>query len=155
MEIMVKKKHFWFSAFGAIVCAATVGFAAQGGAPTERSRIPGHPLGTSLFPTSTSPNPFIILGCVQRNTQSATGTKGSAEFTLTESRGRGGATTGGQPPAIAQKKLEWRLDGDPDLLAFHVGHQVQISGPLVEPETRATPPRLKVESLIYLSMTCW
>jgi hypothetical protein len=41
------------------------------------------------------------------------------------------------------------------MLNFQVGHQVQIAGPIVEKADASRPPGMKVESILYLSRTCW
>jgi len=41
------------------------------------------------------------------------------------------------------------------MLNFQVGHQVQIAGPIVEKAEASRPAGMKVESILYLSRTCW
>ena len=41
------------------------------------------------------------------------------------------------------------------MLNFQVGHEVQITGPIVEKADASRPPGMKVESILYLSRTCW
>jgi hypothetical protein len=40
------------------------------------------------------------------------------------------------------------------MLNFQVGHEVQITGPIVEKADASHPPGMKVESIAYLSRTC-
>jgi hypothetical protein len=49
----------------------------------------------------------------------------------------------------------FRLQGDQEMLNFQVGHEVQITGPIVEKADASRPPGMKVESILYLSRTCW
>jgi hypothetical protein len=83
---------------------------------------------------------YIAIGCVFREGDSTTPT-----FVMTDSRAK--------PPA------PYRLDGDADLLRTHVGHTVEIGGPITPASStgggaNASPPTLKVHSLIYISTTC-
>jgi hypothetical protein len=55
--------------------------------------------------------------------------------------------TRGDKPTI------YRLEGDPKELDFHVGHVVEVSGPLTV-GTGPTPLTLKVTSLVYIAMAC-
>jgi hypothetical protein len=41
------------------------------------------------------------------------------------------------------------------MLNFQVGHEVQITGPIVEKADASRPPGMKVESILYLSRICW
>jgi hypothetical protein len=41
------------------------------------------------------------------------------------------------------------------MLNFQVGHEVQIAGPIVEKADASRPPGIKVESILYLSRSCW
>jgi hypothetical protein len=79
----------------------------------------------------------IVIGCVSR-----AGTGQATRFVITDSR----------PPTPVQ----YRLDGNADLLRFHVGHMVEIAGPVVAVRGReaAAMGTLKVEALTYLSTSC-
>jgi hypothetical protein len=112
------------------------------GVPAAQSKVPGLPSGTQLNPGSVSPggSNFIVIGCISREGRDAAET-----FVITDSR----AT----PPA------QYRLQGDTDLLRIHVGHTVEIGGPMTPaPNGRGgastAAPALKVQSLIYISTTC-
>jgi len=48
-----------------------------------------------------------------------------------------------------------RLQGDPEMLNFQVGHEVQVSGPIIAVGDESHPPEIKVAALLYLSKTCW
>ena len=135
------------SSFAAIVCSAAAALG-QAGAPTQRVHIPGIPNGTSIYPTSTDRgNKFISIGCVTKS--------GNGEFRITDWRGAEQPSVANAPPIAARAPLVLRLQGDQDMLNFHVGHEVQISGPILEAATVSLPPKIKVESILYLSRACW
>jgi hypothetical protein len=96
----------------------------------------GLPKGTQLNPgrVSAGNGNVIVIGCVSRQGEGA-----SAAFIITDPRPK--------PPA------PYRLDGDADLLRMHVGHTLEIGGPIT-PASGATPPTLKVQSLTYISTSC-
>ena len=115
----------------AIVWVALVGLpAAQTGIPKATQLNPGRV-------TSGGGN-FIVIGCVGREAQGT-----PPAFTISDSRPK--------PPAL------YRLDGDADLLRMHVGHTVEIGGPITPASGArggAGAPTLKVLSLTYISTTC-
>lgn len=81
---------------------------------------------------------FVAIGCISRESG------GSQPFLITDMRG--------------DKPSVYRLDGDPKELQLHVGHAVEITGPLSAPST-ATGQRsgyrvLKVGSLTYIAKSC-
>jgi len=118
------------AAIGAILWATMVGWAAaQTGIPKSTQLNPGH--------VTLGAGNFIVIGCVSREGQSTQPT-----FVITDSR----------PKPLAQ----YRLDGDLDLLRMHVGHTVEIGGPIALPSGGgSTNARtLKVQSLTYISTTC-
>ena len=130
-------RNAWSYAIGAIACAATVGLVAQTATP-QRSA-----------PSSESAKRFVVIGCISRETQDLTaanpGAATGARLIITDSRGFIiNDTRGGRVSA-------YRLDGDPRQLDIHVGHTLEIAGPIWPWSER---PRLKVESLIYISNTC-
>jgi hypothetical protein len=80
--------------------------------------------------------PFVAIGCMSLQKPAAGGQP--AVFAVTDTRG--------------DKPTVYRLDGDPKDLDWHVGHYVEVAGPLTAgPGGTYT---LKVNSLIYLAMTC-
>ena len=99
----------------------------------------GLPKGTQLNPgrVSAGNGNVIVIGCVSRQGQGV-----SAAFIITDPRPK--------PPA------QYRLDGDADLLGMHVGHTVEIGGPLTSASggAGAGTPTLKVLSLTYISTSC-
>lgn len=132
---------------GLVVCF-TASALGQAGAPTQRVHIPGVPDATSIYGTSMDRgNNFVSIGCVAK---SPTG-----EFLITDWRGSERPPVAGAPPFAATAPLVFRLQGDQEMLNFQVGHEVQITGPIVEQADASRPPRRKVESILYLSRTCW
>ena len=135
------------SSFAAVVCLATNALG-QAGAPTQRVHIPGIPDGTSIYPKSTDRGDnFVSIGCVTKSPD--------GEFRITDWRGGERPPIAGAPPFPARAPLVFRLQGDQDMLNFQVGHEVQITGPIVEKADASRPPEIKVESILYLSRTCW
>ena len=135
------------SSLAAMVCCATVALG-QAGAPTQRVHIPGIPNGTSIYPVSSKRGDnFVSIGCVRKS--------GNGEFRITDWRGAAGPSVANAPPIAATVPLVLRLQGDQDMLGFHVGHEVQISGPILEAATASLPAKVKVESILYLSSICW
>jgi hypothetical protein len=121
------------AAIGAIIWSMMTGLA---------SAQPGIPKGTQLNPgrVTAGAGTFIVIGCVGREGQSTL-----PAFRITDSRSK--------PPT------PYRLEGDPDLLRLHVGHTVEIGGPITPASgmlrgANASAPTLKVQSLIYISTTC-
>lgn len=139
--------RFVVSVFGVIVCfsASALG---QAGAPTQRVRIPGIPAGTSIYPKSTDRgDDFVSVGCVSKTA--------GGEFIITDWRGGERAPIAGAPPLAARPPLVFRLQGDQDMLNFQVGHEVQIAGQIVNKADGSRPSEMKVDSILYLSRTCW
>ena len=102
----------------------------------------GIPKGTQLNPgrVAAGNGNVIVIGCVSRQGEGA-----SAAFIITDPRPK--------PPA------QYRLDGDADLLRMHVGHTLEISGPITSASggvggTNAAASTLKVLSLTYISTSC-
>lgn len=143
----MKKTFSIVSLFAVVVCSAAAALG-QAGAPTQRVRIPGIPNGTSLYPASKDRgNKFLSIGCI---TKSASG-----EFRIADWRGAEQPSVANAPPIAATVPLVLQLQGDQDMLNFHVGHEVQISGPIQEAATASLPAKIKVESILYLSRACW
>jgi hypothetical protein len=135
------------SSFGLVVCfsASALG---QAGAPTQRVHIPGIPDRTSIYPKSMDrADNFVSIGCVAKSL--------NGEFLVTDWRGGERPPIAGAPPFAARALLVFRLQGDQEMLNFQVGHEVQITGPIVEKADASRPPGMKVESILYLSRTCW
>jgi hypothetical protein len=143
----MKKTFSLVSSLAAIVCSAAAALG-QAGAPTQRVHIPGIPNGTSLYPASTNRGSnFLSIGCVRKS--------GDGEFRITDWRGAEQASVANAPPIAATPPLVLRLQGDQDMLNFHVGHEVEITGPIIEAATASLPAKIKVESILYLSRACW
>jgi hypothetical protein len=144
---VIKQRFSLVSSFAAIVCSAAAALG-QAGAPTQRVHIPGIPEGTSIYPTSTDrETKFLFIGCVAKS--------GNGEFRVTDWRGAEQPSVANAPPIASRPPLVLRLQGDQDMLNFHVGHEVQISGPILEAATASLPAKIKVESILYLSRACW
>ena len=135
------------SSFGVVLCFTATAFG-QAGAPTQRVHIPGIPDGTSIYPKSMdSGDNFVSIGCVTKSS--------NGEFRITDWRGGERPPVAGAPPFAAREPLVFRLQGEQDMLNFQVGHEVQITGPIVEKADASRPPEMKAESILYLSRTCW
>src|SRR6266849_6384610 len=115
---------FVVSWFGVVVCFAASALA-QAGAPTQRVHIPGIPDGTSIYgkPMDRGDS-FVALGCVTKSP--------NGEFVITDWRGGERPPVAGAPPFAAREPLVFRLQGEQEMLNFQVGHEVQITGPIVE-----------------------
>lgn len=124
-------------------------------------------------PQSTPAKNITVSGCIQRATESPTGTSGTTgatcgtsetKFFLTSAAMSPTGTTGttGTPPSTAVAS-EYRLDADDAKLTPHVGHKVELSGVIQEP-TSTTPaqptasaanaPKLKVDTVRMIASTC-
>ena len=90
---------------------------------------------------------FVSIGCVAKSPK--------GEFRITDWRGGGGTQWSGGASVSATAPLVFRLQGDQDMLNFQVGHEVEISGPIIEDANGTRPAGMKVESILYLSRTCW
>ena len=133
--------------FGVVVCFGATALG-QAGAPTQRVHIPGIPDRTSIYPKSMDRGDnFVSIGCVAKSP--------NGEFRITDWRGGERPPVAGAPPFAARAPLVFRLQGDQEMLNFQVGHEVQITGPIVEKADASRPPGMKVESILYLSRTCW
>ena len=135
------------SLLAAMVCSATA-VLGQAGAPTQRVHIPGIPNGTSIYPASPERGDnFVSIGCVEKS--------GNGEFLIRDWRGAAQPSVANAPAIAARAPLVLRLQGDQEMLSFHVGHEVQISGPILEVATASLPAKVKLESILYLSSVCW
>jgi hypothetical protein len=144
----MKKTIFLAVSVGALVCSAAVALGGQAGAPTQRAHIPGIANGTNLYPTSPDRGKdFIAIGCVSKDSKGA--------FQITDWRGAATTSIAGAPTMAATPQLTIRLDGDHDMLNFQVGHEVQITGLITDPPTLTEAAKMKVDSVLYLSRSCW
>jgi len=78
---------------------------------------------------------YVAIGCV-----ASQGSGAASSYTITDSRG--------------DKPTVYRLDGDAAQLQPHVGHTVEVAGPIVQPGAGTRPPVLKVSSLVWLMSSC-
>jgi hypothetical protein len=135
------------SSLGAVVCFAASALG-QAGAPTQRVHLPGFTDGTSIYPKSMDRGEsFVSIGCVTKSPDGG--------FLITDWRGGERPPIAGAPPFAARAPLVFRLQGDQEMLNFQVGHEAQITGPIMEKSDASRPPGMKVESILYLSRTCW
>jgi len=135
------------NSFGVMVCFAASALG-QAGAPTQRVHIPGIPDGTSIYPkTMNRGDNFVSIGCVSKAP--------NGEFRVTDWRGAEHSNGAGAPPFQATVPVVLRLQGNQEMLNFHVGHEVEIRGPIIEDANGTRPALLKAESILYLSRTCW
>jgi hypothetical protein len=74
---------------------------------------------------------YVAIGCITKQ-----GTASAPRFVITDPRG--------------DKPMAWRLQGDGELLARHVGHTVEVAGSIV---TRS-PLTLSVRSLVWIASSC-
>ena len=79
----------------------------------------------------------VAIGCISRE-----GTAASPRYVLTDARG--------DRPTI------YRLEGDRATLERHVGHHVEVAGPLPRASAggRGAAPTLQVNSLVWIASTC-
>jgi hypothetical protein len=79
----------------------------------------------------------VVIGCVSRD-----GKAQATRYLLTDTR--------------AQPSAQYRLEGDADLLRFHVGHLVEIAGALAAAPSggNTNAGTLKVQALTYLATSC-
>jgi len=123
-------------------------------------------------PQSTPAKNITVSGCIQRATESPTGTSGTTgatrgtsetKFLLTSAAMPTGTTSTAETPPSTAVASEYRLDADDAKLTPHVGHKVEISGVIQEP-TSTTPtqpaasaanaPKLKVDTVRMVASTC-
>jgi hypothetical protein len=128
-------KSAWLYVIGAIAC--TAGLWAQTSTPQRPASSSG------------DTRREVVIGCISRETQGLTaanpGAATGTRFIITDTRGFIITDTrGGRASA-------YRLDGDQSQLDIHVGHTLEIAGPIWPWSERQ---RLKVESLTYISNTC-
>ena len=118
------------AALAAIACVATIAVATA-------QTIPGVPADNQLNPgrTKAGGGNFIVIGCVSREGQGA-----SLTYLITDYR--------------QEKPAPFRLEGDRSLLRVHVGHTVEVGGPVAPPAKGSSTPTMKVESLTYIATTC-
>lgn len=133
---------------------------------------------------SASARSVTITGCLQRGTESATGTTGTSGSTRTASAGgfmlmnasmgpqstsaSSGSSTASVRAGTASAGAQYRLEADDSKLTPHVGHKVEVTGSLEESASAgsssasgsatstaaAAAPRLKVDTVKMVSSTC-
>jgi hypothetical protein len=117
------------AAIGATMWATTIGLAAAQTGKLKDTQL--NPDGVAASKRA------IVIGCVSRD-----GNAQPARYLITDTR--------------MKTAVRYRLDADPDLLRFHLGHMVEIAGSLAAPRSSAGTGAgtIKVEALTYLSLTC-
>jgi hypothetical protein len=142
------KKVNFVTSLAIILCFAASAMG-QAGAPTQRVHIPGIPDGTSLFPKSLDrpDTNYVSIGCVTKSDK--------GEITIVDWRGAAQASVAGAPTSGDRPPDVIRLQGDPEMLNFQVGHEVEAAGPLVDLGGANKLPAMKVQSVLYLSSSCW
>ena len=108
----------------ATVCAATAVLAAQ--TPAAKPAAP------------TAERRYVAIGCLSR--QAPSGGSSTPTFIVTDTR--------------STKPTLYRLEGDQETLAQHVGHSVEVAGSLSAGSGPNANPTLKVATLVYISKTC-
>jgi len=143
MKKKVQFLSFVFVAFGFAISAM-----GQAGAPTQRVHIPGIPDGTSIYPKAPDKGDNLVsIGCVTKSDKDG--------FTIVDWRGAAQASVAGAPTSAARPPEVLRLQGDPEMLNFQIGHEVEVRGPVIDVGDDKKPTQIKVESLLYLSRSCW
>jgi len=113
---------------GATIWAAIIALpAAQQGLPKGTQQNPGT--------VKAGNGNFIVLGCVSREGQG-----NAATYVITDSRPT--------PP------VQYRLDGDADLLRIHNGHTLEIGGAITPASGGRGMATLKAQAVTYISPTC-
>jgi hypothetical protein len=147
-------RKVWSGSCAAIAFGLTMGLAAQS-QPTSQDR---------------TAKDVTVTGCIQRATESPTGTSGTAgakdvQFVLKSTPSAPSSPT--EPPAAASSTAaasEYRLDAEDVKLTPHVGHKVEITGTIEPPMSSAAPesasasrmsaPKLKVNNVKMIAATC-
>jgi hypothetical protein len=74
---------------------------------------------------------YVAIGCVTKQ-----GAGAAARYVVTDPRG--------------EKPTTYRLQGDRELLERHVGHRVEVAGPIAS----GAPLTLIVRSLVWIASSC-
>jgi hypothetical protein len=143
----MKKTFPLIGSLSLIFCFAVTAMG-QAGAPTQRVHIPGIPDATSMYLKGAIPGDrFVSIGCVSKTAD--------GQFRITDWRGGAEKSVAGAPTSAATPPLVVALQGDQEMLNFQVGHEVQITGPVIEAAQGSRLTEIKVESVLYLSRSCW
>ena len=114
--------------------------------------------------TSPIPGRFVAIGCVSR-APSPAGSSTTASGTSTTGRGATASPAASGAFILTDyrgdKPTIYRLDGDQSELTFHVGHTLEVAGPLtvsggtgMGANSAASTLTLKIASMTYISRTC-
>lgn len=87
----------------------------------------------------TSMSRYVVLGCLRQTVGAASaGASARPRYTLSDTRT--------DPPTT------YTLDGDRETLQLHIGHVVEVAGPLTRGPAGGLT--LKVDSLVYVASAC-
>ena len=107
-----------------LTLSIVVSLSALASGQTGQTRTPGPTIGR-----------YVAIGCVSRQ-----GTAAAPRYAVTDTRG--------DSPTV------YRLDGDTALLARHVGHTIEVAGPLGPAQAGTAQRVLKVNTLVWLASSC-
>ena len=113
---------------GAVICGAWAQVAAAQASPQN--------------PNGSTARDYVLIGCIGHDARDGA-ERGLSTYVITDSR--------------ATPKASYRLDGAAEQLQLHVGHMVEVTGPIVAAgsgQPGASMPTLKVRSLTYISTSC-
>ena len=74
---------------------------------------------------------YVAIGCVSRQ-----GTASAPRYVVTDTRG--------------DKPVVWRLQGESEQLARHVGHMLELTGSIVT----SSPLTMSVRSVVWIASSC-
>ena len=158
----------WSGICAALVLAMTITVVAQDPPSAQAAKS-----------QSASAKTITVTGCVERAKERAAGTTGTGgaapsgaapssmetKFVLTNASLKpsepAGAPEAAAPPTTAIAS-EYKLDTDESKLSMHVGHKVEITGTVEQPDrteqkppaSAANAPKLKVDSVKMVAATC-
>jgi hypothetical protein len=138
------------AAIAAIACSTVIALAAAQTVAPQKS-----PQSTPQNPYQPSERDYVVIGCVS-----------SVEETSRPASGSAAAEAAAAPAIIitdtrATPPSKYRLDGEADELRRHIGHTVEVAGPITSASSARgaaagsrSMPTLKVRSVTYISTTC-
>src|SRR6516225_1818815 len=155
-------KQLWVG-IAAVVCAASLGAAAQTPSQTTPTRSS----------SQSAAKQVTVTGCVQRASASpagATGTTGTAGASSSEpsfilTNASSGSSSSAAPGATGTSGTpsSYRLEGDDAKLTPHIGHKVEITGELDSMPSSSAPagssssasaPKLKIDTVRMVAASC-
>ena len=123
-------ERFWSRAAGVLACATIV-------------MAFGHPLTVTAQQGAATGARVVVIGCLRASGQGRAGGGANAALTIVDFRG-------GPSPTF-------QVDGSDTRLNWHVGHTIEIAGTIAPGGARggAMAQRLNVQSVNYISTSCW